>query len=132
MEWFIPSNKGPLRALCLVLLYMTICLIVLTPVIILCLLVLTPVIVLLPVIAIFWMCGVCFSQDGCEPNDDAWEDVWEHGGCCCILAPCNKGCLCTVTVLLAWSLICPCPPGLATVVCFGLYCCYNCFCHKGC
>ena len=121
IEWFIPSKKGPLRALCLGLLD--------TIIVLLFLLLLTPVILFLPVIAIFWMLGICCAGDErCDPKDDAWEDDYEHGGRCCILAPCNKGFLGTVTVLLAWSLICPCPPGLATVVCLGL----NLFCPDKC
>ena len=134
MLWLDPSKKGPLRALCLVLLD--------TIIVLLCLLLLTPIILILPVIAIFWMLGVCCVEgfmectDGDDFCEDCFEDAWETNDdddhICCILAPCNKGNLCTLTVLLAWSIICPCPPGFATVVCLGMYCFYNCIRHKEC
>ena len=132
--WLDPSKKGPLRALCLVLLD--------TIIVLLCLLLLTPIILILPVIAIFWMLGVCCVKSGMQctdqDSDDFCEDfngndAWKTDDhICCILAPCNKGNLCTLTVLLAWSIICPCPPGFATVVCLGMYCLYNCIRHKEC
>ena len=90
----------------------------------------------------FWMLGVCCVKSGMQctdqDSDDFCEDfngndAWKTDDhICCILAPCNKGNLCTLTVLLAWSIICPCPPGFATVVCLGMYCLYNCIRHKEC
>ena len=67
VEWFRPSKKGPLRALCLVLLD--------TIIVLLCLLLLTPIILILPVIAIVWIPAVCCGDCDCD-NDDGCEDAW--------------------------------------------------------